>query len=583
MGIKIENISKWFNAVTAYLDDQSLEEVKKLSFVLKIKPVVIYKGKNDDNLKEETTNNSLINKVTSNLDYGNSLTQNQLSNIPKVHDLEINGSDVLVGVLDTGFDWKRHNSLKELKVLKEYDFVFHDENTANENDDRYDQHGHGTLCFSILAGYAPGFLIGPAYNSEFLLAKTENMWSETKAEEDNWVAAIEWMEALGVDVTSTSLGYNEFDNNISNYTYKDMDGQTAIITIAANIASAKGVTVVVAAGNEGNTNWRYITAPADGLDVITIGAVSSGRTRAAFSSIGPSYDGRIKPDVVTMGVSVYHANSGTENFYSYSNGTSVACPIAAGIATLIKSARPELTPFQIREALRSSGSQALLPNNELGWGVVDAYKAITYYGIVYSNTPIITTSSSEIKISTYIASRYTIDKNSVKLFYSSDNKNYFSVSMEQDEIWDETNTGRYSAIVTNVTQDSPIYYYFTATDEQGERRHPFNAPENINVFGVETIQEMPNDYFLYQNYPNPFNPSTEIKFDVKLKGHVKLYIYNSLGQIVNSLVERDMDAGTYRVKWDGLDQHGKKGSSGAYYYSIQVNSHTQTKKMLLLK
>ena len=584
IGVKTENISKWFNAVTAYLDDQSLEEIEKLSFVLKVKPVVVYKSKDTYNLKEENANtSSLINKVTNNLDYGDSFTQNQLSNIPKVHDLEINGSDVLVGVLDTGFDWKKHVSLKDLKVLKEYDFVFHDEITANEVEDAPGQDGHGTLCFSVLAGYAPCFLIGPAYNSEFLLAKTENMWSETKAEEDNWVVAIEWMEALGVDVTSTSLGYFEFNNSADNYTYEDMDGKTATITIAANIASAKGVTVVVGAGNEGNKNWRYITAPADGLNVITVGAVWSNGSKADFSSVGPTYDGRIKPDVAAMGVGVYHA-SGIG--YYRSNGTSLACPIIAGIATLIKSARPELTPVQIREALRSSGSQALSPDNGLGWGIVDAYKAITYHGIVYSNKPIIVSSFSEIKISTYIASRYTIDKNSVKLFYSSDSKNYSSINMQQDEVWDETNTGKYSAVITKITdtnQDSLIYYYFTATDEQGERRHPFNAPENINILETEIIQEIPNDYLLYQNYPNPFNPSTEIKFGIKAKGHVKLYIYNSLGQIVTTLLDRDMNAGTYTVRWDGLDRHGKRSSSGAYYYNIQVNGRIQTKKMLLLK
>ena len=585
MGIKIENISKWFNAVTVYLDDQDLEEIKKLSFVLYVKPVVVYRGKEVNDLnKEFPSNSSLINKIASNLDYGNSLTQNQLSNIPKVHDLEINGSDVIVGILDTGFDWKRHSSLKELKVLKEYDFVFHDENTANELEDVASQHGHGTLCFSILAGYAPASLIGPAYNSEFLLAKTEDVRSETKLEEDNWVAAIEWMEALGVDVTSTSLGYSAFDNSADNYTYADMDGKTAIITIAANIASAKGVTVVVAAGNEGASNWKYITAPADGIDVITVGAVSSNGIKAGFSSFGPTYDGRIKPDVCAMGVNVYCASSGTEDYYSNVSGTSAACPIVAGIATLIKSARPELTPSQIREALQNSGSQALSPNNDIGWGIVDAYKALTYHGIVYSNKPTKDISVSNIKIHTYIASQYTIDKSSVKLFYSLDNKTFVSISMEQDEKWDLTNTGRYSAIITNITENSPVYYYFTAADEQGERKHPFNAPEKtFNTLDTDTINEIPSDYFLFQNYPNPFNPSTEIKFGIKIKGYVKLHIYNSLGQIVTTLVDRDMDAGTYTVKWNGVDKNGKKSSSGAYYYSIHVNGRTQTKKMLLLK
>ena len=587
MGIQIENKSKWFNAVTAYLDDQYLEQIRGLPFVLKVKPVIVYQDKGNNNLLEEKiTNNIQINKITNNLNYGDSFTQNQLSNIPKVHNLGINGSDVIVGILDSGFDWKRHYSLKKLKVLKEYDFVFHDDNTANEVEDVPNQHGHGTLCFSVLAGYAPGFLIGPAYNSKFLLAKTEDVRSETKLEEDNWVVAIEWMEALGVDVTSTSLGYSDFDNRADNYTYANMDGKTTIITIAANIASAKGITVVNSAGNEGNTSWRYITAPADGIDVISVGAVDNKGLKAAFSSFGPTSDGRIKPDVSAMGVGVYHANAGTEYSYSYSSGTSVSCPIVAGIATLVKSARPELTPFQVREALRNSGNQALSPDNNLGWGTVDAYKALTYHGIVYSNKPMKDIITSDIKIYTYIASRYTIDKNTVKLFFSFDNKTFSYINMQQDEKWDETNTGKYYAIITNVNQNSPLYYYFTASDEQGERKHPFNAPENVfNILNTDTEpqNEIPDDYFLYQNYPNPFNPNTQIKFGLNTKGHVKLYIYNSIGQIVNILIDRNLDAGTYTVQWDGVDKSGKKSSSGTYYYNIRVNGHIQTKKMLLLK
>lgn len=173
IGIKIENVSRWFNAVTAYLNEEELKEVKKFNFVGKISEVVVFKCK-DKSYNDERNSDIILQKSSSKYNYGLSLFQNQTINVPKVHDLGIEGNGVLVGFMDTGFDWKRHSSLQNLKVLREYDFIFKDSITANESVDIAGQDGHGTLCFSILGGFAPDTLIGPSFKSEFILAKTED-------------------------------------------------------------------------------------------------------------------------------------------------------------------------------------------------------------------------------------------------------------------------------------------------------------------------------------------------------------------------------------------------------------------------
>ena len=582
-GIEIENTSKWFNAVTAFLDESALQKIKELTFVSELKPVVIFKGKKED-ADLQVVNNNTLNKITSKYNYGLSLLQNNTINVPKVHDLGINGQGVLVGMLDTGFDWKRHTSLSKRKVLREYDFVFKDSVTANETKDVGGQDSHGTLCFSILGGFAADTLIGPSFNSEFILGKTEDIRSETRIEEDNWVACIEWMESLGIDVASSSLGYNEFDNNIGNYVYSNMDGATATITLAADIAVSKGVVVVIAAGNEGSSTWKYITAPADGKYVIAVGAVSSNGTKASFSSFGPTYDGRIKPDVSALGVSVYHAVSGTKTSYSWSNGTSVACPLVAGVAAMIKSARPDMTPAQVLNALRSTASLAAAPNNELGWGIIDAYKAITYNGIVYGNSPTVEAVTNGIKISTYIASKYTINKSSVKIYYLTPNKSYVAVNMTQESNLDETNSGLYSAVIPVISGSTSFNYYISAIDDKGERRHPYDAPsKSFSVLDKKESATLPTAFSLYQNYPNPFNPSTEIKFDIKQKTNVKLSVFNSLGQLVTVLLDENKNPESYSVSWNGLDSYGKKCSSGMYYYRLETKEFSETKKMMLVK
>ena len=178
----------------------------------------------------------------------------------------------------------------------------------------------------------------------FFLAKQKIPGSETPHEEDNWIAAMEWADSIGVDVTSTSLGYLTFDPPFTSYTWEDMDGNTARITIAADLAVGKGIMVVNSAGNNGySSTQNTLNAPADGDSVFTIGAVTSSGVRSSFSSVGPTFDGRIKPDLMAMGSSVYHADS-NGNSYSYGSGTSYSCPLVAGVCALILQKNPALVP-----------------------------------------------------------------------------------------------------------------------------------------------------------------------------------------------------------------------------------------------
>jgi subtilisin family serine protease len=218
--------------------------------------------------------------------------------------------------------------------------------------------------------------VGPAFGAHFILAKTENTDSETPVEEDNWAAAAEWAESLGADVISSSLGYLEYDSPFPSYTFRDMNGQTAISTRAAEMAAARGVVVVSSAGNSGpDPQHNTLGAPADGAHVLAIGAVTAAGTRTSFSSVGPSADGRVKPDLAAQGQAVRVALPGTVNRYGTANGTSFSCPLTAGVVALLLQVNPGAGVDDVAAVLKATASQAAAPDNLLGWGIVNAHAA----------------------------------------------------------------------------------------------------------------------------------------------------------------------------------------------------------------
>ncbi len=284
-------------------------------------------------------------------------------------------------MLDTGYNMA-HPVFDSLNIIAEWDVINDDSTTKNEaGQDASSQHNHGTSTFSALGGYAPGSLIGPAYKANFLLAKTEIYDQEIQIEEDHYVRALEWGEALGADVASSSLGYTDW------YTWENMDGNTAVTTKAVDIATSLGMICVTAAGNENGNYWNHIIAPADADSVISVGAVDKLGTIASFSSRGPSFDGRMKPEVSARGVATACA-SGNGTSYAYSSGTSLATPLVAGAAALILSAHPTWTPMMVREALMKTASQFDNPDNVYGYGIIDVWEAIIIDTLLLDGTTI---------------------------------------------------------------------------------------------------------------------------------------------------------------------------------------------------
>jgi len=369
LGFRKRHVSRWLNAVSGFIDRGTLEEISSLSFVREVK--LLHRShrpvpKQSPDEINAPTDSTLF-------QYGPSQGQLEQIHVPELHQMGYSGKGVLICMLDTGYNL-HHEALQHIHPMAEYDFIFHDDTTRNQaGKDIASQHNHGTETLSVIGGKKRGQLYGPAYGAQFILAKTEDIRSETPIEEDNWVAAIEWADSIGVDVASSSLGYLDW------YTYEDMDGNTAVTTRAADMAVARGIVVVVAAGNWRNDPWHYISAPADADSVISVGAVDINGHITSFSSAGPTYDGRTKPEVVALGSNVYAAHPNDSTAYIRVAGTSFSTPLTAGVTALLLQAHPTWTPMQVREALMMTADRADHPDNLYGWGLVNALAALQYH------------------------------------------------------------------------------------------------------------------------------------------------------------------------------------------------------------
>jgi hypothetical protein len=595
-GISVVNTSRWFNAVTAMITSDQGVRVAALPFVDHIERVRTFVGKKLQPQTIPLKKSSA--STTQNLhDYGPSLAQANEINIVPVHNLRITGRGVLVGMLDSGFRWKVPESEMNMDIIKEYDFIQHDSITANQPGntptDESDQDEHGTLTLSLVGGYKEGELVSPAFGSSFILAKTEYVPSETNIEEDNWVAGIEWEEQNGVDVVSSSLGYSQFDSldaygNVQRqYTPADMNGRTATTSKAAVLAARRGVVVCSAMGNEGESSWHIMTTPADADSILSIGAVDISGTYAGFSSVGPTADGRTKPDVVADGVGDYCALRALSSYSSGFQGTSLSTPLVAGAAALILSAHPELTPIQVRDALRNTASRAMSPNDSTGWGVIDTYKALLYNGLALSTDPEITLSGSGgSSVVACAASNAPIKKDSVKLFYSTDGGATFSSApMILTDITDSsTNSGSYTGTIPKQLAGMKIKFYIFAVDTT-DRPYtaPYNAPQNLFYFdyGLSNVNitTLPSTFELYQNFPNPFNTSTSIQYYLERSNFTTLKVYDVLGREVVTLANGYQTAGLKPpIRFDGSGL-----ASGVYIYRLKSGEFTAVKKLVLLK
>jgi len=358
------------NAASYAFSPQQIKRVRELPFVRETRPVLSFRGEADPPVELQMGKSS-YRSLDDSLFYGGSYLQNVLENFPLAHDAGYSGEGVFVGMLDAGWNNLDHICFDSLEIIATWDFVNGDSSVANDSS-QMGEGSHGTKTLSCLAGYDPGNLIGAAYGISVALAKTENTESETLIEEDNWAAGIEWLDSLGCVIASSSVSYGTL------HTYPELNGDSTIITIAADNAVARGMVVVNSAGNHGT--WGYpgdkMSPPSDGDSVLAIGAANPDSSRASFSSMGPTYDGRIKPDLMALGVSVKVARPDSVAGYTYNSGTSFSTPITAGACALLLQADPALAPMAVYAFLKATGDQLANPDTLRGWGIYNVWQAI---------------------------------------------------------------------------------------------------------------------------------------------------------------------------------------------------------------
>lgn len=381
---RVRHTSRWLNAVSVEAARQSLELISRFGFVRKVDEALVCTFR--DPVTEPKTEKgpgpipatALAGPLA--FDYGMSFSQVNQLNVPALHNMGYSGQGVLICMLDDGFNNLGHEALDHLDILATWDFVNGDSQVFDE-EGQMGNGDHGTNTLGTIAGYEPGELVGPAFGASFILGKTENSEYERHIEEDHWIAGAEWADTMGADIISSSLGYrDQFSQGEGDYSWQDMDGNTTVVAKGANIAASRGILIVNSAGNErrSQSGRNTLVSPSDSDHVLAAGAVNAQGNRANFSSIGPTADGRIKPDLMAMGDSVYSASPNGPAAYELVDGTSFACPLVAGVAALILEINPSWTNQDVMTALKATASKSESPDNLNGWGIVDAQKAAFY-------------------------------------------------------------------------------------------------------------------------------------------------------------------------------------------------------------
>lgn len=364
--------SKWLNAVHVRGAIAAIRSLENLAFVDRVD---FANNALDVAGKIHSKDSQKINKKFETLvefPYGNSANQIQMLNGHLLHQQDFTGSGKIIAVLDAGFP--EVDVAQPFARLRDNNKILGGYNFVDRNNDYYSRNSHGTLVLSTMGGYKANELVGTAPDASYYLFITEDINSETPLEESLWVEAAETADSLGVDIINSSLGYFNYDNPAYSYDYADMNGITAFASRGADVAFSRGMVVVVSAGNSGGSSNPNIGVPADAINVLTIGAVKSDESYAAFSSIGPSADGRVKPDVVAKGQSA--TVSSTSGAIITASGTSFSGPIIAGMVASFWQAAPWMTNAQVMQFVKQSADQFLNPDTEKGYGVPDFQQAL---------------------------------------------------------------------------------------------------------------------------------------------------------------------------------------------------------------
>ncbi|MCX7879835.1 MAG: S8 family serine peptidase [Ignavibacteria bacterium] len=552
---------KWLNYVVVEADESQINEIKNLPFIRLVQPI-------GNKVPKEFTNKLAVKDVKNFIAnaffvpnfndsyYGESLNQLKMLGIDKLNSLGLFGDSVIIGIMDTGFRVKSHSGFDYADILSEYDFLYQDFTTANEAQDSANQDLHGTMVFSILGGLMPGKLVGSAPFASFILAKTETINEETHFEEDCYASAVEWMDSLGVDIITSSLGYMKFDSSEQSYSFSDFDGKTTLVSAYANRANKLGIVMVSSAGNKGPSD-STIQAPAEALGVMAIGGVNrTGDTVLKFSSRGPTADGRIKPDFVAQATSVVSFAPGKPDTLIYGSGTSVASPLFAGGTALLLSAFEELTPNEILSNLKKFSSNKENPNYSFGFGIPDFYQTAISHDILISH-PITFPFDNKQRVAFKIKFGHPIDS---VFLYTKNSKEIAFVRRLMN--YSEAGDYYFTDLQSNFMYDTFNIFVKVQSKNGTQRRKPFNENKYFSIvtntrskntlfFGNEILKAL--DFSNLNKNPFSSTPSTflegkeEITFELSTDGatEFELYLLDALGRIVLRKKYQNIYGNTY--------------------------------------
>jgi serine protease AprX len=573
--VTILNVSKWFNQVCIKTTDAAaIAKINALPFVMKSAPVaarpiqVLHPVNKQLDTGISIPLNPVLQRPTdpnnNYYDYGLAYPQIHLHNADFLHNLGFRGNGLQMAVTDAGFynyhllptfDSIRNNH----QILGTWDFVSNKISVSEESD-------HGMKCFSTIAANLPGKFVGTAPEASFYLFRTEDAGSEYPVEEQNWVAAAERADSLGVDLVSVSLGYYYFDNSSFNYRYADMDGGTTLIAKAVNMAAQKGLMVVVSAGNEGDRAWHYISTPGDADRAFTVGAVNVSRQPGSFSSYGPDSDGQVKPDAAAVGVGAVVANQ-VNGQPSYGGGTSYSCPIMSGVIACLWQAFPEINNSTLIDVLHESSDRSNTPDNRTGYGIPDAKKAFVlslkklYTQQISIDQNCIAKLSWTVKtaagMNIVIERKLPADTNYVPVDTQSINANFSKQNFNFSDDLSASEPGitiRYR-IKMNIGTDSS-FYLDSATVQYTERCYSYK--DSITV-APNPVRDMLTVFIK--------KPSSPV--------NVSVTVHNMSGQKVYQLINQPVNSSqVFSIPMKQL-------SSGLYYVTLWVNNKKQLVKKIV--
>lgn len=535
----IRTESKFLNAVSINAADGNLEEILVLPFVDHVQPVSSSNFRMPE-FREYTGNSA-----------GVTAFQLEQIELDELHARGWTGRGVVIGVLDSGFNLV-HAVFQDIDVIQMYDFVDDDPDPSQQPDDYPAQSDHGTAVLSILGGYVEDAFCGGVPDASFILAKTEDISDEYQAEEDYWVQGLEWIELGGGELVNSSLAYIDW------YTYSDLDGNTAVTTIAADAAASRGMVVFNAIGNSGHEPGSLL-APSDGDSVFAVGAVDSDGNVTQFSSRGPTYDGRIKPDASAMGQDVSLAFAGT-SVYSRGNGSSFAAPLVSSAAGALNGAHPEWSMIEIMEILRLTSSQKEIPDNSKGYGIVNAYAALKYRSV---------TGSVRYSLSGGYIPEYPL-----------------ALIMGDSMYLIETNQSGWFAFCPGELGE------YSINDGGGDDSViPVSGTLGIEGVEIEVYVDQTPGTVVPSVYPNPSTEGIYIGFDI-VTGPVdtELAIFDLTGQMVYRSARREVGPGSFRAPlpgeaffWNGICDDGGLASSGIYIVTLRTGDDMYLLKCSLVR